>query len=77
MGNDGTAGAFKGPWKIILLIYNPEVALSPTFTPITSAADIDAAEATGEFLEINPGADNPYEIDTGNVLICPLVSPNA
>jgi hypothetical protein len=77
LGNNGTAGVMKAPWKIILLIYNPAVALSPSFTPITSAGDIDAAEAAGTFLQINPGADNPYEIDTGNVLICPLVAPAA
>jgi len=77
LGKDGTAGGMKAPWKIILLMYNPAVALSPTFTPITSASDIDAAEAAGTFLPINSGAENPYEIETGNVLICPLVSPNA
>jgi hypothetical protein len=65
------------PWKIILLMYNPEVALSPTFTPITSASDIDAGEAEGKFLPINPGSANPFEIETGSVLICPFVSPNA
>jgi hypothetical protein len=77
LGTNGTAGSFKGPWKIILLMYNPAVALSVTFKPITSASDIDAAEAAGEFLPLNPDAANPYEIDTGNVLICPLVSPHA
>lgn len=78
LGNNGTAGQFKGPWKIILLMYNPDVALDPSFTPITSDSDIDAAEAKGVFLPINPvpGA-NPYEVETGNVLICPLVSPHA
>ncbi len=76
-GSNGTAREFKAPWKIILLIYNPEVALSPTFTPITSASDIDAAEAAGTFLPINPSGANPFEIETGTVLICPLVSPNA
>lgn len=77
LGKDGTAGGMKAPWKIIVLMYNPAVALSPTFTPITSADDIDAAEANGTFLPINPGAENPYEIETGNVLICPLVAPDA
>lgn len=77
LGKNGTAGEFKSPWKIILLIYNPDVALSPTFTPITSAKDIDAAEAAGTFLPINPGAANQFEIETGTVLICPLVSPDA
>lgn len=77
LGNNGTAGEFKAPWKIILLVYNPAVALRTDFRPITSADDIDAAEARGVFLPINPGPGNPYEIETGNVLICPLVSPNA
>jgi hypothetical protein len=76
-GNNGTAGQFKAPWKIILLIYNPEVALSPTFTPITSASDIDAAEAAGTFLPINPDGANHFEFETGTVLICPLVAPEA
>ncbi len=79
LGNNGTAGVFKGPWKIILLVYNPEVALSSTFKPITRARDIDPAEAGGAFLAINPDphAANPYEIETGTVLVCPLVSPSA
>ncbi len=79
-GTNGTAGEFKGPWKIIVLAYNPGYADSPSFTPITSASDIPAAEGAGAFLPINadpaPGA-NPYEIDTGNVLVCPVVSPRA
>ncbi len=77
LGTNGTAGQFKGPWKIIVLVYNPGL-LGPAFAPITSAADIDAAEKAGVFLPIAPpGSANPYEIDTGNVLICPLVSPHA
>lgn len=77
LGNHGTAGEFKSPWKIILLMYNPDVALRSDFNPVTSASDVDAAEAEGAFLPINPGAANPFEIETGTVLICPLVSPNA
>ena len=78
MGTNGTAGAYKAPWKIIVLGYNPLYAMSPTFTPIKSAADVDAAEAAGNvFLPINPQASNPYEIETGNVLICPTVSAQA
>lgn len=78
MGVNGTAGAYKAPWKIIVLVYNPAYVASPTFRPITSAADIDAAEAAGNvFLPINSGGGNPYEIDTGNLLICPTVSSHA
>lgn len=77
MGKNGTAQEYKAPWKIIVLIYNPLYSNDPNFEPIKSADDIDAAEGTGEFLMINPGADNPYEIDTGNLLMCPTVSPHA
>lgn len=78
MGNNGTAGEFKAPWKIILLVYNPAYVASRNFTPIKSAADLDAAETAGNvFLPVNPGGENPYEIDTGNLLICPLVSNHA
>jgi len=77
LGTDGTARVFKAPWKIIVLMYNPVFALDPHFKPITSASDIDAAEAAGKFVPLVPGAENPYEINTGNVLICPLVSPHA
>lgn len=77
LGTNGTAGGFKGPWKIILLTYDASVLSDPNFQPITSEADLDAAEQAGEFQVINPGAPNPYEIITPNILICPVVSPNA
>jgi hypothetical protein len=80
LGKNGTAGVYKSPWKIILLMYNPEVMSDPNFRPITRASDVDAAEANGTFLPINndlTSGSNPFEIETGNVLICPLVSPNA
>ena len=79
LGTHGTADGFAAPWKLILLIYNPAVAFSPSFQPVTSEAQLDAAEAAGWFLPINPdpNADNRFEIDTGQVLICPLVSTHA
>jgi hypothetical protein len=78
-GVNGTAGEYKAPWKMILLMYNPAYVSSPGFTPLESEAQIDAAEAAGNvFLPINPApGGNPYEIDTGNLLICPTVSPHA
>src|SRR5262249_38060243 len=59
-GNQGTAGEFKGPWQIVVLLYNPAVANSPDFQPITSDEALDAAEAAGTFLPI-AGGPNPYE----------------
>jgi hypothetical protein len=78
-GSNGTADGFTAPWKLILLIYKPAVALSSGFEPVTSEAQLDWAEAHGWFLPINgdPNAENRFEIDTGQVLICPLVSSHA
>jgi len=76
LGTNGTAGEFKGPWKIIVLMYNPAV-LTTAFKPVTSVEELDAAEAAGMFLPIGNDPTNQYEIDTGNVLICPLVAPDA
>jgi len=77
-GNNGTAGEFKSPWKIIIVMYDPAYANSPNFHPLTSATALDAAEqAGGILLHINPGPGNPFEIETGNVLICPIVSNKA
>jgi hypothetical protein len=80
MGVNGTAGEFKGPWKIIIVMYDPAYAASANFRPITSATDLDAAEnpAIHKLLPFNgaPGA-NPYEFEPGNVLICPIVSSPA
>jgi hypothetical protein len=72
-GKDGTAGSFKGPWRLVIMIYNPAVALAPGFQPITSDEDLDAAKAVGAFLPVSSGPD-PYEIETGSVVICPVVS---
>lgn len=80
LGKNGTAGVYKSPWKIILLMYNPAVMSDPNFKPVTSASAVDAGEANGTFLPINNDlahGSNPFEFETGNVLICPLVSPNA
>jgi hypothetical protein len=56
--------------------YNPAWSNRPDFTPITDDEQLAAAEAGGEFLPINPGAANPYEIWTTNVLVCPVVHRN-
>jgi hypothetical protein len=78
MGRNGTAGEYMAPWKLIVLVYDPAYVASPNFTPLTSEAAVDAAEeAGGVFLPINSAGANPYEIDTGNLLICPTVSKHA
>lgn len=72
-GGNNTADGFKGPWKIIVLVYTPQYVGSTSFKPVTSADDVDIAEANGRFLPINQGGANPYEFEPGNVLICPII----
>jgi len=59
------------------MMYSPAALADPDFKPVTSELDLDAAEEAGVVLPINPGGENPYEVITGSVLICPLVSPDA
>ena len=75
-GNHGTAGVYKAPWKIIIAMYNPTYAKSHGFTPLTSAEALDNAEdgTSNVLVPFNHGAPNPYEFETGNVLICPTIS---
>ncbi len=79
-GRDGTALDNKGPWKIILMMYNPTVMTNPNFTPLMDDESLTKAEQEGMFLPINASlahGPDPYQIDTGMVLICPLVSSHA
>ena len=75
-GQNGTAGDYRAPWRIVVMLYNPAWSNRPDFTPITSDDQLAAAEAAGEFLPIDPGAADPYEIWTTNVLVCPVVRHN-
>lgn len=74
LGTNGTAGAdYRAPWRIVILMYNPLYSNRVDFRPVTSDDRLAAAEAAGEFLPIDPGAPNPYERWTNNVLVCPVV----
>jgi hypothetical protein len=77
LGKDGTAGEYKAPWKIILVKYTVAAVSDPNFVPVKSVAELDQAEADGKFQVLDSTATNPYEIETGNVLICPFVAPEA
>ena len=68
-GNQGTAGAMKGPWVLIVVAYDPAYSNQLGFTPFKSTAGLRSGEAAGDFQAINPGAANPYELNTGVVLI--------
>jgi hypothetical protein len=68
-GNQGTADAMKGPWILIVVAYDPTYSNQVGFTPYKSTSDLRAGEAAGHFVTLNSGAANPYEINTGVVLI--------
>jgi hypothetical protein len=83
-GVDGTAGDYKGPWLITIVVFNPRfTAGNSSFAPIKSDTQLATVEAesaaalrgggVSELLPINPGAANPFERPTGTVLICPIV----
>jgi hypothetical protein len=74
LGTAGTAhGAYRAPWRIVVMVYTHAYAYSTNFRPVTSDDQLAAAEAAGEFQVMNPGAPDPYQIWTNNVLICPVV----
>ncbi len=68
-GNQGTADAMKGPWVLIVAAYDPAYSNRVGFTPFKSTSEIAAGELAGDFQVINPGAANPWEVNTGVVLI--------
>jgi hypothetical protein len=76
-GTNGTAGAFNPNWHVLLLVYSPDWLNDPSFQPARSAAEVDAGEAAGHFLAIAPGTDNAFELDTGIIFLCLLVSRHA
>ena len=73
-GTNGTARSYEGPWRLVIMRYAPAYADSTSFIPVTSDEEIPSAEAEGDFLPINPGASDPYQIWIPVVLICPLVT---
>lgn len=83
-GVNGTAGEYKGPWLITIVVFNPRfTGGNASFAPIKSDTQLAAIESESaaalrsggvpELLPINTGAANPFELPTGTVLICPIV----
>jgi hypothetical protein len=84
LGTNGTAGSYKGPWKILIVQYSLAAISDPNFKPITWAKYIDPAEAAGtlQMITIADPSGNlvtlpTNEIEPHSLLICPFVSPNA
>lgn len=73
-------GDTSAPRHLILVLYKSSVLTDPRFVPAKSIAQIRQGEQDspdGLFQVINPGGDNPYEIDTGELVVSPVVSPHA
>jgi len=76
-GVNGTAGSYNPFWHVFVVMYNPAVFTGHVFTPVKSAAELDAGEASGMFLPINAAGPNHFEVDTGIVFLCNIVSSHA
>jgi hypothetical protein len=74
-GTAGTAGDYEGPWRVVLMVWNPAFVRGGDFAPVTSDEDLPAAIAAGEFQSF-PGTGG-FEKPLPVVLICPLVAPAA
>jgi hypothetical protein len=72
-GTDGTGGEQEGIRHPIAVMYNPAFIGQADFQALTSVADVVAAENAGEFLPINPGAANPFELPQPVVVTVQLV----
>ncbi len=68
-GTNGTAGLMEGPWVVVVMAYAPGYSNLKSFTPFENVSALTAGELSGDLLKLNPGGSNPYEIDTGIVLI--------
>jgi hypothetical protein len=71
-----TLGNASAPRHLVLLQYVASVMTDLSFQPLKSAAAVKAGETTGMFQAIGSGS-NPYEVDTGILVVTPPVSPNA
>jgi hypothetical protein len=78
LGKNGTAGEYLAPWKIIVVMYSDAAIADPNFVPLKSADDLEAALQNHPELFQPPVPGFPgLELDTGAVLMCPFVAPEA
>lgn len=57
----------------IAVMYSPDYISGPGFQPLTTVAAVQAGERSGDFLPIDAGAANPYELPQDVVLTIELV----
>lgn len=75
MGTGGTAQEWQGTRHPIAVMYSPAYLADPGFRPLTTVAAVQAGEAAGRFLPINPdpAAANPFELPQPVVITIQLV----
>jgi hypothetical protein len=54
-GTNGTAGDYRSPWRVVIMMYDPDYVTGGSFVPVTSDSQLAAAEEAGEFLPVNQG----------------------
>jgi hypothetical protein len=69
-------GDSSSPRHLVIVQYVDSVMTDRSFQPVKSIAAIKAGEAAGRFKALGSGS-NPYEVDTGILVVTPSVSPNA
>lgn len=71
-----TLGDASTPRHLIIVLYKASVLADAGFQPLKSVDAIRQGEANGMFQAIGSGA-NPYEVDSGVLVVTPPVSPHA
>jgi hypothetical protein len=69
-------GRSSSPRHLIIVQYASSVMTDPLFQPLKSVDAVKAGETQGMFQAIGSGS-NPYEIDTGIIVVTAPVSPKA
>jgi len=72
-GSDGTAQQQQGTRHPIAVMFDPAFIQQQNFRPLTTIAEVRAAERAGELLPINAGAANPFELPQPVVVTVQLV----
>lgn len=72
-GSGSSAVDWQATRHPIAVMYSPAFISSPAFRPLTTVTEVQAGEQSGDFLPINPGAGNPYELPQDVVITIELV----
>lgn len=62
--------------QLVIVAYDQTYSNQLSFQPFTSAAGINIGEHAGLFQTINPGPGNPYEIESGILVVFQIQPPS-